>query len=256
MLTLDRIPAKSKNTTNAVFKEWAQLEKKQQNDYSLLSLVRAMCLGLSNAILQFPVMFELQQKALSQPTLLKAEVEDELKDLHISNNGDFRILDYGCGSGTYSGLCDPARYLGIDCNESMIRRAAQNNPQHTFLKASSLTEISHNLDNVVHVLMIGVVHHLTDADFINILSEIPTDRTVKLLTIDTLKCKSGPGWLVQLFERGDFLREESEHRALLDQVAKETSYKKLPYGKFFELAVFRGEIRSPAQAGTKSVSAS
>lgn len=248
MQTLERIAKKAEKTTSVEFERKTQSQIEQGN--ILFSLVRNICLCLSNAVLQFPIMFELQQKALSQPTLLRAEVEKELADLHLANSGDFRILDYGCGSGTYSGLCDPARYLGIDCNESMLARAAQNNPQHTFLKASSLTEISHNLDNVVHVLMIGVVHHLTDADFINILSDIPTDRTVKLLTIDTLKCKSGPGWLVQLFERGDFLREESDHRRLLDQVAQETSYKKVPYGKYFELAVFRGEIRRPANKGS------
>ncbi|MFA7336427.1 MAG: methyltransferase domain-containing protein [Candidatus Obscuribacterales bacterium] len=247
MQTLERIASKTEKTTSVEFKT-KTAEERQQGNF-LFSLVRTVCLSLSNAVLQFPIMFELQQKALSQPTLLRAEVEKELAELNLANSGDYRILDYGCGSGTYSGLCDPDRYLGIDCNESMLARAAQNNPLHTFLKASSLTEISHNLDNVVHVLMIGVVHHLTDADFINILSEIPTDRTVKLLTIDTLKCKSGPGWLVQLFERGDFLRAENDHRLLLDQVAHETSYKKVPYGKYFELAVFRGEIRSQANKG-------
>lgn len=242
MQTLERVSEKAENSTSVAFKNDSQHESKQGNTF--FSLLRGLCLGLSNAILQFPIMFELQQKALSQPTLLRAEVEKELADLNRSNSGSYRILDYGCGSGTYSGLCDPAKYLGIDCNESMLARAAQNNPAHTFLKASSLTEISHNLDDVVHVLMIGVVHHLTEADFFNILAEIPTDRTVRLLTIDTLKCRSGLGWFVQLFERGDFLREESDHRRLLDHVAKETSYKKVPYGKYFELAVFRGEIRN------------
>lgn len=210
---------------------------------SIYSFVRAVCVNLSNAILQFPIMFELQQKALSQPTLLRTEVEEELSNLLQTNSENFRILDYGCGSGTYSGLCDPSRYLGIDCNKAMLARAAESNPKHSFVCASSLKEISQNLDDVVHVLMIGVVHHLADEDLVNILADIPADRTVRLLTIDTLKCNSGLGWLVQLFERGDFLRSERDHLSLLDRVATKTSYKRVPYGKYFELAVFRGEIR-------------
>lgn len=210
---------------------------------SIYSFVRRVCVNLSNAILQFPIMFELQQKALSQPTLLRTEVEQELNSLLRTNSGNFRILDYGCGSGTYSGLCDPSRYLGIDCNKAMLTRAAENNPNHSFVCASSLKEISQNLDDVVHVLMIGVVHHLADEDLVNILADIPADRTVRLLTIDTLKCNSGPGRLVQLFERGEFLRSERDHLCLLDRVAAKTSYKRVPYGKYFELAVFRGEIR-------------
>jgi SAM-dependent methyltransferase len=252
MQTLERISAKVEDTISFALNSNTKQESKQESPF--FSLLRRVCLGLSNAILQFPIMFELQQRALSQPTLLRAEVEKELADLHLSNSGNYRILDYGCGSGTYSGLCDPARYLGIDCNESMLARAAQNNPQHTFTKASSLTEISHTLDDVVHVLMIGVVHHLTEADFFNILAEIPTDRAVRLLTIDTLKCRSGLGWVVQLFERGDYLREEGEHRRLLDHVALETSYKKVPYGKYFELAVFRGELRKKSTGSLEPAS--
>ncbi|MDP3507651.1 MAG: class I SAM-dependent methyltransferase [Candidatus Melainabacteria bacterium] len=240
MQTLEGV---SKTLEKAAYFEVSSEQTRNKPLSPLYSFIRAVCLNLSNAILQFPIMFELQQRALRQPTLLRAEVEQELDDLRKSNSGKYRVLDYGCGSGTYSGLCEPDRYLGIDCNESMLIRAARNNPDHSFLRASSLEEISHNLDDVVHVLMIGVVHHLTEEDFVNILAEIPADRTVKLLTIDTLKCSSGLGWLVQLFERGDFLRSESDHLHLLDRVATKTSYKKVPYGSFFELAVFRGEIR-------------
>lgn len=207
------------------------------------SSLRKLCLWLSNAILQFPIMFEIQQKSLSQPTLLRREVEEELAVLSKTHNDQFLVLDYGCGSGTYSGLFDYDKYLGIDCNEEMLKRAAQNNPKHSFVHAHDLTGIGESLDSVVHVLMVGVIHHLSEPDLIDILSTIPKDKTVKLLAIDTLKCDSGIGKLVQLFERGEFLRNEQEHKKLLDRVAETTSFKKVGYGRAFELAVFRGVLR-------------
>lgn len=206
-------------------------------------LLRKLCLWLSNAILQFPVMFEIQQKSLSQPTLLRREVEADLQELMRSHNGEFLILDYGCGSGTYSGLCNPANYLGIDCNKGMLERAGAINPGHSFIHAANLDGIGNTLNSVVHILMIGVIHHLSAEDLVEILSAVPKHKKVKLLAIDTLKSSNFLGRAIQLFERGEFLRDEREHLALLDTVAETTSYKRVPYGKFFELAVYRGTLR-------------
>jgi len=202
-------------------------------------LLRQLCLALSNAVLQFPVAFEAQQKVLNQPTLLRNEIEAELAAM----DGDFKILDYGCGSGTYTGLFPTDRYIGIDCNGSMLERAASQHPDHCFLQAANLGGISAQLQDVSQVLMIGVVHHLSDNDFLTIIADLPRTQPVNILTIDTLKCDSGLGRLVQLFERGEYLRPEVEHRRLLARVADEVMYKKVPYGNHFELAVFRGRLK-------------
>lgn len=203
------------------------------------SILRKLCLFLSNAILQFPLMFELQQKALDQPTLLRAEVEQELQAL----GDDFMVIDYGCGSGTYTGLFNSKNYLGIDCNLPMLERAAAKHPQHSFVQASDLTGIKSKIGSVGQILLIGVIHHLPEELLVSILQSLPKGEPIKMLAIDTLKCTYGPGWFVQLFERGEFLRTEIDHKRLLDRVSIETSYKKVPYGRFFELAVYRGVIR-------------
>lgn len=207
------------------------------------TLLRKICLQLSNAILQFPVVFELQQKSLSQPTLLRREVEDDLAKYEASGESGYLILDYGCGSGTYSGLCNPDNYLGIDCNQGMLERAASQNPRHSFVNAENLDEIGSTLNSVVHILMVGVIHHLSAENFVQIMSAVPNRENVSILAIDTLRSTSLAGRAVQLFERGEYLREEREHLALLDRVAELKSYKRVPYGRFFELAVFRGVLR-------------
>lgn len=203
------------------------------------NLLRRLCLFLSHSILQFPLMFELQQKALDQPTLLRAEVEQELRSL----GDDFMVIDYGCGSGTYTGLFSSKNYLGIDCNLPMLERAATQHPDHSFVQASDLSGIRSKIGSVGQILMVGVIHHLPEDLLVSILQSLPKGQPIKMLAIDTLKCTSGPGWFVQLFERGEFLRTEIDHKRLLDRVSVETSYKKVPYGSFFELAVYRGTIR-------------
>ena len=58
-----------------------------------LDWLRRICLAVSSAILQFPAMFELQQKALNQPTLLRGVIEKELSQIAEAGES-FRILDY------------------------------------------------------------------------------------------------------------------------------------------------------------------
>ncbi len=235
MSTVKEIPSKSQRAANLVIST-LPIEEPVAPPSSAL---RKLCLFLSNAILQFPLMFELQQKALDQPTLLRAEVEQELQSL----GDDFMVIDYGCGSGTYTGLFSSKNYLGIDCSLPMLERAAVQHPQHSFVQASDLSGIQTKIGSVGKILMVGVIHHLPEDLLVSILKSLPKGRPIKMLSIDTIKCTSGPGWFVQLFERGEFLRTEIDHKRLLDRVSEEVSYKKVPYGRFFELAVYRGTIR-------------
>lgn len=211
-------------------------------DVAVDKITRRICLFLSNTILQFPLIFELQQKSLNQPQLLRQEIEAELKAVSDKNTS-FRVLDYGCGSGTYTGLFPAQNYLGIDSNQSMLKRASQLHPDHSFIQATNLSGISTYVGDVTQVFMIGVIHHLSETDLLFILHGLSKTRPIKLLAIDTLQCTKGPGRFIQFFERGEFLRSEKEHLRLLSRVADQISYKKVPYGRFFELAVFRGIIK-------------
>lgn len=207
-----------------------------------VSLFRRLCLWFSNLLLQFPIVFELQQQFFRQPELLRGEVAQELEAM-LQVDSDFIVLDYGCGSGTYTGLFKSKNYIGIDENAGMIGRARELHPKHTFIKASNLSEIKEGIAHVNQVLMIGVIHHLAEEDLVDILSRLPGENPVRILAIDTLKSTSGIGGLIQLFERGEYLRTEPEHLRLLHRIADEVSYSTVPYGKWFNLAVFRGVVK-------------
>jgi 2-polyprenyl-3-methyl-5-hydroxy-6-metoxy-1,4-benzoquinol methylase len=242
-VTQEVIESTTERTSREAINQLRQRESQHLSALPQHGLLRRICLFISNAILQFPLAFETQQKALRQPTLLRAEVEEELEIIRKTEN-DFVVLDYGCGSGTYSGLFNHQNYVGIDCNEAMLERASSVHPQHTFIKATNLSGISTRIGDVSEVLMVGVIHHLSQSDLISILKTLPKNKPIRLLAIDTLKCSGGLGAFVQLFERGEFLRSEKDHMRLLHRVADEISYKKVPYGNLFELAVFRGTIKN------------
>ena len=242
-VTQEVIRSSEEKTNLESIAQASQLESQLLSDMPKQGLLRHLCLFVSNTILQFPLAFETQQKALDQPTLLRKEVEEELEIISKTEN-DFVVLDYGCGSGTYSGLFNHQNYVGIDCNEAMLERASNVHPQHTFIKATNLSGISTRIGDVSEVLMVGVIHHLSQSDLISILGNLPKNKPIRLLAIDTLKCSGGLGAFVQLFERGEFLRSEKDHMKLLHRVADEISYKKVPYGNLFELAVFRGTIKN------------
>jgi SAM-dependent methyltransferase len=205
-----------------------------------LKALRPICLFLSNNILQFPLIFEMQQKALDQPELLRREVLQDIAEV----GPEFTVIDYGCGSGTYAGLFDSRNYLGIDCSQAMIDRASNMHPDHTFVRADDIASIRERIGTVSHIFMIGVIHHLSEPALIAILQALPEHQEIKLLSIDTLKCDTFGGRIVQLFERGEFLRDEKDHRRLLARIADQRSYKRVPYGNWFELAVFRGVLKT------------
>lgn len=204
-----------------------------------INALRPFCLFASNTILQFPMIFEMQQRALDQPDLLRREVLQDIPD----SASEFTVLDYGCGSGTYAGLFDSKNYLGIDCSASMIARASAQHPNHRFICADNLDLIRESIGPVSHIFLVGVIHHLSEAALISILKALPKKREIRLLSIDTLKCDGGPGQLVQLFERGEYLRNENDHRRLLARISNQTSFKLVPYGKYFDLAVYRGVLK-------------
>ena len=45
---------------------------------------------------------------------------------------DKLVLDYGCGTGRYSGLFVPSKYLGMDVCERLLSVAKQRNPEHRY----------------------------------------------------------------------------------------------------------------------------
>ena len=72
------------------------------------------------------------------------------------------VLDAGCGTGEYSPLFDPSRYLGVDLHEGYLAFARRRNPRYRYLQAD-LTDWPGCGERFDLVLVNGVLHHLDDA---------------------------------------------------------------------------------------------
>lgn len=207
------------------------------------SIIGGACRFAANALFQFPPMFRMQQALFKQPTLIRSVIEQELAGRQSGSNR-FRVLDFGCGCGTYAGLFSPEEYVGVDSSERMLARARKQHPSHTFLQASDTESIHDMVEDVSHIFLIGVIHHLSDEAVVSVLSAFSRHIPRRVLTIDTLRAKGGPGALIQLFERGSYLRSSEEYRALLQRVITDLAYEEMPYGGYLRVAVLRGAIRT------------
>src|SRR3989338_3862075 len=72
-----------------------------------------------------------------------------------------KVLDFGCGTGSYSFLFDPDKYIGIDIDYDRIKYAKKNYPEYNFRYTQN--DIIKNLgNNFDYVFIVSTLHHLSD----------------------------------------------------------------------------------------------
>jgi SAM-dependent methyltransferase len=129
-----------------------------------------------------------------------------------------RVLDAGCGTGEYSPLFDPARYLGIDLHEGYVAFARRRNPEYRYLQAD-LTSWRGSGERFDLVLVNGVLHHLDDEAALALLGSAlavlaPGGRA--LVIEDVALPKPGLGTrLVHALDHGHHIRDAARWRELV-----------------------------------------
>jgi SAM-dependent methyltransferase len=128
-----------------------------------------------------------------------------------------RVFDLGCGTAQLVGHLGCERYLGVDVDENALRRARRHATERIrFLAGDAWDDAVRELDPTV-VLMIGLVHHVSDADFRSIAGRLrragPSVR--RLVTFETTFFPGRPlNNLLSRLDRGRFVRRPAEYRAL------------------------------------------
>ncbi|HMO50419.1 MAG TPA: class I SAM-dependent methyltransferase [Kiritimatiellia bacterium] len=137
-----------------------------------------------------------------------------------------RILDVGCGTGDYAPVVDhpDATYLGIDLDEPYIEtaRTLHPAPNRTF-EVGDLRTIHYPDGAFTKAMILGVMHHITDeenVELLRVLNRIVTDRVV-------IMDLSPGGWhilntLLCRFDRGRYPRRLMDQIALIEQVMEVT----------------------------------
>jgi SAM-dependent methyltransferase len=147
---------------------------------------------------------------------------EELVTKYIHPDSTARILDIGCGPGTLLHYLPQSGYLGFDLSPEYIALARKRFPEAHFVcervSKFSLAE-QHGFDVV---LAIGIVHHLDDAEAVQ-LFQIAFDALKpggKLITVDgvyTDRQSKVARWLLSR-DRGEYVRKEQEYIRLASQV--------------------------------------
>ena len=153
---------------------------------------------------------------------------------HLVSSRDQTVLDIACGPGAFSNLFTPEKYTGGDINPKYIDFAKKNyHGRFSVQDARTLQFPDRSFD---HVLVYGLLHHLSDQDAIKVLSgvqrvlksggkaliieDIPTESNLNLL-----------GHLLHSAENGHFIRPANDYHKLLE-----------PFFRFEDEKLFRSGI--------------
>ncbi len=152
-------------------------------------------------IIQGPFVYNLQQNFFGANELKKTVIESEIDLKEIS-----KVLDLGCGIGDSSLLFDNLniKYLGIDSSKSRIDYANKHFKSENNLFKQISVQNFRGQEVFDLVLCFGLIHHLTDAEAVELIKEINSKefKFKKLIFLDPVKVKR-QGVLATIFHKLD-----------------------------------------------------
>jgi SAM-dependent methyltransferase len=173
-------------------------------------------MGLRSAVLKIPAVFDVFTNGIVQPHL-RTWLSDEVIDARDGH----AVLDVGCGTATILSLLPDIRYVGIDHNPRYIMKARDEyGSRGEFLALDVNDKAFDQLGEFDRVLLLGVLHHLSDVECKKLLSQLASSLKPggHLTTFDNALVK-GQHPLARLLakaDRGRFARSPEEYRELIE----------------------------------------
>lgn len=139
---------------------------------------------------------------------------------HIQNHFELKnkiVLDFGCGTGANSCICDEDHYYGIDPDANRIRFAKRLYPNHMFMVFDKY-QIPMPDQSVDLILIVAVLHHISDEQITDYLHEI--SRVLKpegkIIAIEPYLCRNHKlnNWFMSQYDDGEYLRYENNYLQL------------------------------------------
>lgn len=182
-------------------------------------------MGLRAFLLGTPIAYRLFQSAVTRNDSITWLVSDFIKP-QLSD----RILDIGCGTGSILKQLPDVHYFGVDHNPSYIEQAQKVHGDRGVFECLNVdSEDLLKCGEFNAVLLVGVLHHLSDAEVLRLVSRIqklllPSGR---LITLDTTLVNDQHPFARFLArnDRGRFARSPNHYRMLLEtglRVTQET----------------------------------
>jgi len=121
-----------------------------------------------------------------------------------------KILDIGCGTGEFSVFFPAENYIGVDIDPANIKYASSHY-KGKFLVGDG-TKLSFGDNSFSKVVIIGVLHHLSDQDVQSVLEEVRRVLSPdgKFLVMEDTQSKNPLTSILHHFDQGEFIRTRQQ----------------------------------------------
>ena len=173
-------------------------------------------MGLRARLLQIPFVYELLTYGLARP-----DTNRWLTDELIKIAPGMTVLDVGCGTAGILSLLPDVSYLGIDHNPKYIEKARSVFGARGTFEVLDVNDPSFkNLGTFDRVLVLGVLHHLDDAECERLMGALSTCLSPggRLITFDnTLAEGQHPvARALSKLDRGRYSRNPAGYRKIIE----------------------------------------
>lgn len=131
-------------------------------------------------------------------------------------NDKINVIDFGCGTGSFCLLFDPNRYLGLDINDKFIEIAKKRYQSYNFVNSLKLKDVDSKFNNI---LFNGVLHHLDDKTFSNIILDLKNtiNSNCDIIFIEPIIPNNifSLEFMVKIFDLGDYIRDSKNYIKLI-----------------------------------------
>ncbi len=174
-------------------------------------------MGLRSRLLEIPIVYETLQNGVVRPELRSWRADDL-----IEVKPRMTVLDVGCGTGKILTDLPEVTYIGIDHNHDYITKANhRHGTRGRFLVIDVNDAAFKALGQFDRILLIGVLHHLSDEVCLRMLSKLHDALAPDglLVTMDPAieKSQHPVARLLAKLDRGRYARSTARYRALIEK---------------------------------------
>jgi SAM-dependent methyltransferase len=174
-------------------------------------------MGIKKRLLEIPFVYDGVLNTVYRPGHRNLFVNDL-----IGARSGMRILDVGCGTADILKRLPPVDYVGLDENPDYLNVArTRHGNLGTFTTLDVLGKEFSDLGKFDRILLLGVLHHLTDSDCSGLLSALAAGLKPDgfLITLDpAFEDNQHPiSWMVSRFDRGRYVRHHLKYHEMISR---------------------------------------
>ena len=168
-------------------------------------------------IMGMPLIYKLFQQGIGKSTSTAYLVEE-----FIQPRSKLWILDVGCGNAQIRKFLGDVNYVGVDHNPKYIAKAREANGLSDEFFVADVSEVPLLVTNKFdRVLLIGVLHHLSDAQCQDLLRNcaqlLATDGFLVALDPALIENQHPIARLLAKSDRGRFARSPDDYKKLIQE---------------------------------------